>query len=365
MSDSFNRVGANSFQIFPAREEIKSNQPGRSFKIPEPIIYNQAMKFKENFNSFRTVVSISTNCTRSATVKFGEEQTNPTVRMEGIDENYFNVSAYKLLEGRNFTLGEVRDGNSKVIIGSDIVKQLFDGKSDKAVGKIISINAIKYKIVGVLEEKGSSMGGSSDRRVYIPLQKAKQLFGHAKKGYNITAAVKQTSRMDEAVSNAIGLFRNIRKLKAGKENDFDIRKSDGILERLREVTTELRAGTIAIALLTLLGASIGLMNIMLVSVTERTREIGVRKALGATSKNVLFQFLTEAVVICQIGGILGILLGILVGNLVSFFFGSPFIIPWPWILLGLIVCIIVGIISGLYPAMKASRLDPIESLRHE
>lgn len=209
------------------------------------------------------------------------------------------------------------------------------------------------------------MGNSGDRRIFIPIVKAKHLYGHSKTNYSITTAVANSPQIDDAISSAIGRMRNVRNLSSAQDNDFEIRKSDGILDKLKEITSELRLGTIAIALMTLLGAAIGLMNIMLVSVTERTREIGVRKALGATRSNILIQFLSEAIVICQIGGLVGIILGILVGNIVSVLMGSSFIIPWPWILLGIIVCIVVGIISGLYPALKASRLDPIESLRYE
>jgi putative ABC transport system permease protein len=180
-------------------------------------------------------------------------------------------------------------------------------------------------------------------------------------GINIT----NITDIEGAKLAAIGPMRNIRKLKANQENDFEIRSSDSIMNTLKDMTFNLRLGTIAIAMMTLLGASIGLMNIMLVSVTERTREIGVSKALGAKRKNIMIQFLTEAIVITQIGGLIGVILGMLVGNLVSVLIGSSFIIPWPWIILAFFVCLLVGVLSGLYPALKAARLDPIESLRYE
>ena len=209
------------------------------------------------------------------------------------------------------------------------------------------------------------MGMSSDRVVLIPLVKAKTLYGHQNKNYNIAVALSSVERMDDAVSTAIGVLRNVRKLKVSEDNDFEIRKSDGLIEVLKENTAMIRMATVGIALITLLGAAIGLMNIMLVSVTERTREIGICKALGATRKNILMQFLTEAIVICQLGGIVGIILGILVGNIMTYFMGGSFLAPWAWMALGIITCFIVGLFSGLYPALKASRLDPIESLRYE
>ncbi len=365
MSDNFNRLGANSFSIFPSNENIQSNKEGRSQKEADPISFRQAMEFSEKYEFGGARSSVDCYGTGSATIKHGKEKTDPTVRVVGIDNNYLYVSAFELEAGRNFSMTEIESGGQKVILGNDIVETLFDGKHKEAIGKTISVGTGKYKVVGALKKKGSSGGSSNDRRVFIPLLKAKMLYGHAKKNYAITVAVSNSNLVDDAVSDAIGALRNVRKLKAAEANDFEVRKSDGILETLKDITLELRWATIIIALMTLFGAAIGLMNIMLVTVTERTREIGVRKALGASSNNILTQFLTEAVVICQMGGILGIILGIIAGFIVTIFVKGHFIIPWNWILLALFVCLVVGVISGLYPALKAAKLDPIESLRYE
>ncbi len=365
MSDSFNRLGANSISIKPTRENIRSNRRGRQTKRADPIYYTQAKDFKERYDYPGTRVSIDMFCTGSAEVAYKDKATNPTVRIFGVDDLYLDVSNYKLAEGRNFTALESQEGSQKAIIGMDIVKELFDDSPESAINKIVQINAARYKVIGVLESKGSAFGDSQDRRIFITLTKAKQIYGYAEKGYNLTVAITNLTDVEGAKMAAIGPMRNIRKLKANEENDFEISTSDSIMNTLKDMTFNLRMGTIAIALMTLLGASIGLMNIMLVSVTERTREIGVSKALGAKRRNILIQFLTEAIVITQIGGLVGMLLGILVGNLVSVMIGSSFIIPWPWIILAFFVCLIVGILSGLYPAMKAARLDPIESLRYE
>jgi len=381
MSDSFNRLGANSISIRPASETIRSNQGGRQRKSAESIYYAQATDFKEQYEFPGTEVSISTFCTGSAEIAYGEEVTNPTVRVYGIDENYLKVSNYQLEEGRNFTFLEANEGSQKAIIGMDIVKELFDEKPERAMNKIIQINAARYKVIGILKAKGSSFGESQDRRIFITLTKAKQLYGYATKGYALNVSVKDAVKIDDAKLAAIGPMRNIRKLKATEGNDFEIRTSDSIMSTLNENTQVLQIGSITIAMITLLGASIGLMNIMLVSVTERTREIGVSKALGAKRKNILIQFLTEAVVITQIGGLIGVVLGIIVGNVLSILMGvwtgsvewtfesimnsNSFIIPWAWMFFAFFVCLVVGVLSGLYPAMKASRLDPIESLRYE
>lgn len=365
MSDNFNKLGANSFNIYPSSETIKSNNNGRRTKRGDPIIYDQALEFKDDFDFAGSKISIDTYCSGSATVKYKNEKTNPTMRVFGIDENYFITTSYELASGRNFTVNEVKSGNNRIILGQTIIDKLFDDKPDKAIGQTVFVGNTKYRVVGALAKKGSSSGGGTDARVYIPLNNAKKLYGNPKKHYNVTVAVHNANEVDDAVSSSIGVMRRIRKLKASEKNDFDIRKSDGILEQLKEMTSTLRLATIVIVGLTLLGAAIGLMNIMLVSVTERTREIGVRKALGATSNNVLIQFLTEAVTICIFGGAVGVILGILIGYAVTASVKGQFVIPWAWMMLGVVVCVFVGVLSGLYPALKASRLDPIESLRYE
>ncbi len=365
MNDSFNRLGSNSYRIRPLRENIRSSSDGRQTKRAEPIIFDQAMAFKDKYKYGSTAVSIEAFCTSNAEISFLDQKTNPTVVIRGIDENYFDVSSYNLEAGRNFTGSEVRSSVNKCIIGMDIVEELFNDKADYAINKIISIDAVKYKVVGVLESKGGSFGSDEDRRIFISITKAKQLYGSPRKNYNIIVGTKITSELNDAISAAYTPMRKIRRLRAADDNDFEIRKSDSVLKTLKDLTRNLRFGTIAIALMTLLGASIGLMNIMLVSVTERTKEIGVSKAIGAKRKHILLQFLTEAVVITQIGGLIGAILGIGIGNSVTFFVDTQFLIPWAWILLAFIVCLFVGIISGLYPALKASRLDPIESLRYE
>ena len=365
MSDNFNRLGANSFSFRPTSETIKSNNGGRQRKQGDPIIFDDAKEFKDAFQFTGVDISIDTYCSGNATIKYGEEESNPTVSIRGIDESYFSTSAFEIQEGRNFTRTEVYSGGNRAIVGSDIVKLLFNKKHEKAIGQSISVNGSKYRVIGTLKQKGNSSGSGDDRRVYIPLMNAKKIYGTATKSYNLTVAVNNAADIDDIVSNAIGVMRNVRHLKAAQKNDFEIRKSDSILEKLKEMTSTLRLATIVIASLTLLGAAIGLMNIMLVSVTERTAEIGVRKALGATRSNVLIQFITEAIVICILGGLVGIVFGILIGYGVSAATEGIFVVPWRWMILGIIVCVVVGMISGIYPALKASRLDPIESLRYE
>ena len=364
LNDNFSGLGANSFSIERKWGEVKSNRGGRRQKAGESISYRQADEFKERFR-FPATVSLSFWATSLATVKYNEEETNPNIGFVGVDENYFQVKGMNIEYGRNFSLNEVMDGQPKVVIGQDIAKKLFNNKPEKAIDQLVTVGSNRYRVIGVLASKGASMNNSNDRAVYAPLLSVKAIYGTRETDYAVLVAVKNAADMEAAQSEASGLFRQIRGLRPGQEDDFEVFASDSLVAILKENTTNLRLATVAIGLMTLLGAAIGLMNIMLVSVTERTREIGIYKALGATAISILYQFLVEAIVICQLGGIAGIFLGILVGNLVTLALGSSFLIPWNWILLGFTLCMIVGVLSGFYPALKASRLDPIEALRYE
>lgn len=362
MNDSFNRIGANSYSIVPGKEALQTRRRGRRKQTAPPITYKQAQKYKDKFDG---LVSISRRCTGSAQATFMDKKTNPTVTVIGMDEKHLKISSLELATGRNFTGKEVNNAKHVAIIGDEIVKTLFNEKSEDALGKLIKVDNIKYKVVGVTESKGNAFGGSGDRKVYIPVTSAKQYYGSSQSNYSITNGLSNALNLDESMDRSIGIMRNIRKIGIGEDNDFRIQKSDGMLNQLKDMTSQVRYATIAIAFITLLGAAIGLMNIMLVTVTERTKEIGIRKAIGAPSSSILSQFLIEAVMICLIGGLVGIVLGVGLGNIVAVLVKGKFIMPWNWMLLGVTVCVVVGVLSGLYPAYKASRMDPIESLRYE
>lgn len=365
LSDNLSGLGANSFTIERKWGEVKSNKGGKTAKQAEAVNYRQAMEFKERF-VFPAKVAVGCYGTGNAVVKFGDKKTNPNVQFNGADENFMDAKGVDIEVGRGFSKSEAENGAPIVVIGADVVKTLFEGKNEKALDQIINLNNHRYRVVGIMASKGSSMNESGDRKVYAPLITVKALYGAGDdKDYFLIVSVPDATNLEAAQSEATGLFRQVRGLRPGEADDFEVFASNSIVAILKENTATLRYATIAIGLMTLLGAAIGLMNIMLVSVTERTREIGIYKALGATSRSILLQFLTEAIVICQIGGLVGIFLGILIGNIVTPILGGTFLIPWAWMLLGFSLCMVVGVISGFYPALKASRLDPIESLRYE
>ncbi|MCB9313109.1 MAG: ABC transporter permease [Lewinellaceae bacterium] len=364
LSDNFSSLGANSFSITPKGNELGGQRHGRRLKQGEVITFDQAMTFKDRFD-FPARVSVSYTGTGNAEARYADKKTNPTISLTGVDAEYLYVNGYDLEIGRNFVPTEIESNLQRAIIGMDIVKLLFDDQPEKALDQSIYVSNRKYKVIGILQSKGSSMSQAGDRIILVPISTVKEAYGTQNTNYNIAVAVNQSADLDEATDAAIGTFRAVRGLKLNEENDFEIFKSDGLVSILKENTVQIRLAAVGIGIITLLGAAIGLMNIMLVSVAERTREIGVIKALGAKNRDIMIQFLVEAVLICQLGGILGVILGIFAGNAVSLLIGSKFIIPWAWMFLGIITTTVVGLVAGIYPAAKASRLDPIESLRYE
>ena len=327
-----------------------------------PIIKNiEAEDFITRYNG-SGIASISTRVTPIAELKYKSETTNPNVVIDAGDHNYIITNQKEILLGRNFTQTENKNGNFVAILGSRIKSTLFKNNEDP-INKFIVARGSKFKVIGVLDEQGSSFGPGGDNLIIIPIETSRKLKPTSR--YEITVLVNKLDKVQNDIDYSRGLFKLIRKDLIGSEDSFEIGKNESLNENLAEISGYLKIGGFTIGFITLLGASIGLMNIMLVSVTERTREIGVRKSIGATPNVIKYQFLLESILICLLGGFGGIILGMLFGNLVTIYIGGgSFIIPWLWILVSLIISAIVGIISGYLPA-KASELDPIESLRFE
>jgi putative ABC transport system permease protein len=363
LTQNFSMMGSNTLTIRNRSMNLHMGGNNHKEKRYEPITYNQALEFKERFD-FPAFTSVFTRATGVATLKYEENKTNPNVGVMGTDENYLMTSGDEVEFGRNFTPNEIYYGFSSVILGASLVTDLFKNNEDP-VGKIISIGPGKFKVIGVLKSKGSSMGFSGDRTCFIPVSNVRTNFPRPNMSFNINIMAKRPELVDAATGEATAILRNIRKVPVGMEDTFEITKSDNIAKMLIENIKYVTMAATIIGFITLLGAAIGLMNIMLVSVTERTREIGIRKAIGATKRVIRNQFLVESIVIGQLGGLLGIVLGILVGNVISLLIGSAFIVPWVWIATGVVLCFAVALISGIIPARKAANLDPIESLRYE
>lgn len=361
-NSNFAMMGANSFTIRNSGLGIHVNGQGKRPKRFKSIDYEQAQDFKKEFQ-YPSTVSVSARATQIGSLRYKSIKSNPNILVMGGDENYLLNTGYTLDYGRNFSAQDVEKGSNVAIIGSEIVSTLF--KKEHPLDKVISVGDAKYRVIGVLKEKGSSLGFSSDKIVILPLLNVKYNYLGESASYSLTVKVNDVMMLEPALSEATGLFRKVRGDRAGEEDSFEITKSDSIAAMVIDQLGFISMAATIIGFITLLGAGIGLMNIMLVSVTERTREIGIRKSLGATQKIIRRQFLTEAVVICQLGGLLGILLGIGVGNIMSIVLQAGFIVPWKWILTGVALCFVTGVLSGFYPARKAAKLDPIDALRYE
>jgi len=363
VSTNFASMGANTFNINQYENTVR-NRGGNEREIINPIIsYPEAVAFKNKFRYPFTETSLSFTATSKAEVKYLDQKTDPEITVVGVDEHFITNSGLETTSGRSFNQFDIDNNTYSCVVGSDFEKGLL--KDVNPIDKVISIRGARFKVIGVLKEKGSTFGNSQDLRILIPIQVARSLFTAPNINYTISVMVSKKELLDEAVDNATSTMRRVRKLSPVRDNNFGIGRSDDLINRILGITQYLGWASWIISIITILGSSIALMNIMIVSVTERTREIGVRKALGATKATISIQFFIETLLIGQIGGLVGIVLGILIGFAFAAAMSFAFVIPWMAIFAAFGTSFMVAIVSGLYPAIKASQLDPIEALRYE
>lgn len=376
-TESFSTMGANAFTIrYKERnirfgggdnDDIKLSKKGKrkekKSNLGKIITQDEAELFVRRFD-FPSIKSISLFGNRNNIVSHETRKTSPNVMLFGGDENYLLLNGFTLMEGRNFNRLDVQSGRNVCIIGYDVAKKLFKAGAETAVNSVVRVNNIPYRVLGVLESRGSTFGFSRDNLIISTYTNIHRNFpsGYS---YVVAVMVNDILKVTEAMGEAEGIFRPIRKLNITEENNFTLDKSDSIAEKAMNSLGFLTISATVIGLITLIGAAIGLMNIMLVSVSERTREVGLVKAIGGKRKMVSRQFLAEAIIISVLGALFGIVLGVMVGNLFSIVLKTGFVIPWNWVFYGIVICTIVGLLAGLYPARKAGKLNPIEALRYE
>ncbi|TXE10726.1 FtsX-like permease family protein [Gelidibacter salicanalis] len=363
ISSDFSSMGANTFNI-QRYEFTTQRQSGKEVQKVNPIIsYRDVKDFENNYQFPFTKVAVSFVGTQTAEVKYENRKSDPEVTVLGVNENFIQNSGLEVSEGREFNAVDIENSSNSCVIGSDLVKAILDDVNP--IGQTISVRGAKFKVIGVLKAKGSTFGNNQDLRMMIPIQKARTLFTSPNINYSLSVKADQKDMLEGAQDDAILTFRNIRALNPIEENNFGIERSDDLLNRIGSITDYLYIAAWVISMVTILGSSIALMNILFVSVTERTREIGVRKALGAKKKTIATQFFMEAIIIGQLGGIIGIILGVLIGYGVSAAADFEFSTPWLAMFSAFTIAFIVAVVAGLLPAVKAAKLDPVESLRYE
>lgn len=362
IDSGLSQLGSNTFQIqkFPAVN--MGGPPGRKYRNRPDITYDQGEELIDRATLYKY---ISLEYWKGAKVfKYGQNATNPNMVLGGVNMDFLQCNDYTVKEGRYFTQPELNSASSVTVIGMEVVDKLFP--KETPLGKKIILDKNEFTIIGILEPKGESFGQSRDNIALVPITRTLQIYrGDENQSINIAVQAPSREQYDETVEHITGVMRIIRKVKPGEENNFEIYSNESLIAQVSSFTKYFKYGAGFISFIALLAAGIGIMNIMLVSVTERTKEIGIRKSIGAKRMNILYQFLFEAVILSLIGGIAGIILGILSGNLLALYLSSPVVIPIDWIIIGLLICTFVGLVFGVYPAYKAAKLNPIDALRYE
>ena len=360
VQSGLNVFAANTFVIqkYPS---IQIGRRDKKIRNRKNINYDQYKKLKERAK-LPILVSVSEGSS-IRNVKYKDISVKNYVSLLGGDEGSIRMYKTFISDGRNIAPDDVRYARNVCVLGMDVVDRLFP--FEDPLSKKIQIEGLNYYVIGVAERQGEAFGQSQDNYIAIPVTNYLQKFSNKWTTLSINVEAASEKDYDKTREEVIGIMRTTRKVKAGEDNDFELETNDEMIETFSGFTSGIKLFALSVSIIALVVAGIGIMNIMLVSVTERIKEIGIRKAIGATKKDILTQFLMEAVFLSEFGGIVGIIMGISAGNLVSFIFKIPAVIPIDWAMIGLAVCSLIGIGFGIYPAWKAAQLDPIESLRFE
>lgn len=357
------QLGKNTFQIqkWPA---VQFGGPGSraKYRNRKDITLEEYYRFIDLVKSAKYIGAEQWRGGRL--LKYGNIETNPNVQICGATAEAILTNDWSVESGgRAIREADVDRGTSTIMLGKDVVEKLFTNIDP--IGQTVRLDGYPLKVIGVLESKGQLFGQSRDNIAVLPITTFQSLYGRRSNSVNITVTSFSRADYNDVIESAIGHMRAVRKVAPGEDNDFDIFSNESVISEINNVTKYVEIGAMVIAFIALLAAGVGIMNIMLVSVTERTKEIGIRKAVGARKINILAQFLTEAIVLCLIGGLIGIILGVGLGNLAGSFLNAKAAIPFDWVLIGIGLCVFVGVVFGTYPAYKAANLDPIEALRYE
>jgi putative ABC transport system permease protein len=378
LTESFSSMGANAFNIRfkesrvrfggNGNGDVKKTRRGLKEKksnLNKPLRREEAELFKTNFDFPNAKVAVYRRGPGGQEIHYEEKKTNPQVVVWGGDENYLQVNGYSIDQGRNLNQLDVQSGRNVCLIGANVATKLFGDRPERSIDKVIRVGSLPYRVIGLLKSKGSSAMMRQDDVIITSYTNVRN-FQNASSSYMLGVIVNNVNELDVASDEATSIFRSVRKLEPTEEDNFVIERSDKFAEMFKSFLSSITGSASAIGLITLIGAAIGLMNIMLVAVNERTKEVGLIKAIGGKSRSVRMQFLFESIIISLLGALFGIASGVLIGNLAAvLLFKTGMVIPWVWIIIGIIICSVVGLFAGLYPAMKAARLNPIVALRYE
>ena len=361
IEESLSMLGTNTFQIqkYPVIF-IGGHRARAKYRNRKDITLDQ-FEYLKSRAVLPEVMAVET-WAGPKVIKYGATRTNPNIFIVGEMAEGFAVNNWEVEDGRALTVDDVNFSRFVAVLGANVVKKLFPHTDP--IDKYIKIDGYNFKVVGTLKKRGGIFGGRFDDFVVIPISTFLKIYGVRR---SLTIIVKARSRelYDATVEEVTYLLRTVRKVPPGADNDFEIVSNESMIKQFDKLTASFRLGAFVVSLIALIAAGVGIMNIMLVSVTERTREIGIRKAVGATRRNILMQFLLEAMALSQFGGLLGIILGVIGGNLLAVVFSVKPVFPYDWVVIGFLICSAVGIIFGVYPAWKAANLNPVEALRYE